>query len=1541
MRTRTFAARRSFRAVATAIVLATAVVLPLTPLAPSAAEASATSTAPQPVPPPEPTAAPEPPVASVATEPTPAARPTPEPAPTPTLTPTPAPTAGRVAPAPASSAAPELGGASPMTATSDEVAARTSLTTTAADPQAGTMAVGAAETSAEVPFLHWRVSPAVAGSSFQVEYQARSGTSIFGFVWWGRWSSWSSIVISDCERACGTHDLDPDRGEFQVTHIGTHRVANDTAASQFRYRVTPATAPAGYEWSNADARPSAQGANPGGAANLGVFELGLNPPATCTAGTFYALTTTGSVQEVTSRGTISEFGRFVGVPDGAQMNSLGIGSGGSVVYALERQSGSASGAEAIHRYSVQDGWQRLPNTSVVDEVSFIAGAVNLADGRYYFGGYRGTGASTSFELWVFDPTTGRSSVRGSFNTALTSTTGRNSNGDIAFDVLGNLFVVQDVFTSQGARHGSRIYTVPAASVRAGGALATTVTSPNFSGLSTAVNGAAFDGNGTIILGNSNTARVYDPAVGALRTGSVTTSLPTSGDLASCLSPATLTVEKHVVGRVASGDQFTLSVSRGATLVASARTSGVANGLQEEQVGPVTVLTGQTYSIAETATSNADRYASTYSCRDENDLEVASGDGTSGTVAIPPRGGASIVCTFRNAPLTGSVVVRKIIETTSGVRSPVRDWQVSAGVQASSGVVDVDSTVTQRTSAQGEARWNLSFGSSAARASVSIAEVQQDGYAFREGACLVTPISGEPTTVTLRNSPEDVVRGIAPGTSVECEFVNRELPTTLTLVNTIDFGSASTSQWTLIGANPHDPLPGPSGATGVTASVSPGVAYELDARGPATYAQIGTWVCRDQDGDAVSVAASGVALEKGTQATCTVTHSTAHMTLLKHIDASNGGALKPEMFTLQAAPDSFDGLSITSVRGSETEIANGVNANRFDVRPGHGYTLTETSDLAALGLRLERRTGLNTWVTVTNPAVQVPAGQHYVYRFVNAPVPALALPLTGGIGSDSYVLGGGALVLLALAFPLFRSRRSAQREPGLVASPTTKTPSINLLFARIQKGTAAMATIKKSRAARIAAGLGAAAIATVTILGGALPASAAANIDPAPPVSPSITIHKHEQPATPGQAGTGSPTDPVAGEPIAGVQFSIQRVTNLDVLDNTTWDLLRADRAGGALDANEVLFENPSAYTVAPLADASNAWTVTTATDGVVEQNLPLGIYLVRELNAPASAGVVIPAQPFLVAVPQPAADGTWNYNVHVFPKNTVTDVVKHADVFAQEGLGSDVTWTLDIGVPAAVEGTRLNSFVIKDKLDPRLTYNVADASAVSVRVGTDVLTRVDDYEVTLADNTVLITFSESGLQALRDNRGARVAVTLVTEVSSFTAANGTIANTASVIVNGAEVLSNVANDYWGGIELQKHDDNGQPLADAVFEVRDANGDAVAIGDRTEFRSNSDGIVEIHGLRTNAAGNAQYTVVEIAAPAGYRLGTQTSWNIEVPLGAPSGVELTVVNEQVPAYALPITGGSGQAAFMIGGAGLILGGLGFVLLRRRKAQAENQA
>ena len=1545
MRTRTFAARRSFRAVATAIVLTTAVVLPLTPLAPSAASASATSTAPQPVASPEPTATPEPAVAPVATEPTatPAPSATPEPAIEPSPSATPAPTAVPAAPTPSAAPTP-----APVTAPARAAAV------------VAPMAVGGPETTIAPPYVHWAVKDAngvpIAGATMQLQ-SARYTWGLFSGYRFRDWST-TPMTVVDCIAAtaaqCTGADKDPNPGEFQVTAVSVYSNRNDIT----RYRISMVTPPTGYTY-------------PGGASawvempenswpsddRYGFADLVLvkdSDDVLCTSGYFYAVTGDGIVRQVyrgSASTAVSTLGRWSGV---TEVNGLAVAAGGSAIYAHTRAGSGSQNVGSILRYTAAGGWVVLPSTGYTtgNTVALVAGAMNPANGRYYFGGFSSFNQRTVFRLHSYDPATGVRALAGWVDTGLPSGEAASSNGDIAFGADGTLHVIR----SSGSSITSFTVTSAALAAAAGGEMIASASAPAAISNFTNINGVAFDSDGTIYLGSGTSARRFDPATWQqIGSGDLTSGLAvggaTSTDLASCASPATVTIVKHVVNRVNPTDQFRLQLlpSASQTVIAEATTTGTAAGRQAAQVGPVPVITGSTYRIREQMASGAaSGYASSYACRDELGTLVSNGTGTEGQLAIT-RAGANIVCTFTNSPLVTTVSVTKLTTAADGqqVQAGV-GWQVTAAVRSTTGTVTPPSPATKTTAADGTATWTVPFGSLAARASMTISETQRAGWVFSSGECVLTAIDGTETTHIIQSAGGVTLANVAPGSTVECTFINRELPTTLTLANTIGFGDAGlASQWQLRGTGPQSALPGPAGATGTasaTARVTPSVAYALShSGGPASYAQVGSWACRDQSGAIVPVTASGVSLVKGTQVTCTVTNSTARLTLLKHIDATAGGTLRADMFTLTATPASLAGLTATSTRGSETEIASGADANRFDVRPGHSYTLTERSDYASLGLRLERRTGQDAWVTVTDPTIQVPAGEHHVYRFVNAPVPALALPLTGGIGADTYVMGGGALLLLALAFIIFRSRRSAQRDPGLVERPTAKTPSISLLLARIQKGTAPMATIKKSRAARITAGLGAAAIATVTILSGALPASAAPNIDTNR--QGSIVIHKYEQPATALPTSTGSPLSAadLAGQaPINGVRFQIRQIGTFDVRDNADWAGLPA------MSASDIV-ANPDNYS---LGEARQLTTATHATLGAgVAQfgSLPLGAYIVQELGLPTvtngSSNVVIPGAPFIVAVPQ-AENNTWQYDVHVYPKNSVIGASKEVSGYAPQGLGSKLTWTIRSSAPIASQNTSLTSYAIEDALDPTLDY-VEGSATVSVAGTALASTAFSVTAPATAGGTVTVTFEGAGVSALRANPGAAVVVTIDTTVVAMTS-NGKVANTGRVVVNGNGVVtSNQVVENWGGIEILKTDATATatPLQGAVFSVYATTdtgfANPLAINGVTEFTSGADGIVTIHGLRTNVDGSAQYVVREERAPSGFQIGSTSSWTVDVPVGTNEDIELTVTNAQVPAYTLPITGGAGQAAFMIGGAGLILGGLGFVLLRRRKTQAENQA
>jgi uncharacterized repeat protein (TIGR01451 family) len=322
-----------------------------------------------------------------------------------------------------------------------------------------------------------------------------------------------------------------------------------------------------------------------------------------------------------------------------------------------------------------------------------------------------------------------------------------------------------------------------------------------------------------------------------------------------------------------------------------------------------------------------------------------------------------------------------------------------------------------------------------------------GYAVGQSVTVGEGPVGVPTGCVVKTSKLTAVNGSTLATPAALPYTGTLTPTlttftitntvtctqTLTLVKVVDYGSLPASSWTLTGTGPSGALAGPSGATGTaaaTANISPGNAYTLAESSIAASSQnyIATsagWTCTDNTtGNPVTVSSSQVTARYGQSVTCTVHNVTAKVTVLKHIQAPPG-SLTAGQFNLTLTPPSGLGAA-TTFAGSET----GNTSNTFEVRPGSSYTLTEqslSSTVAYLALGLQISTdGGTTWATAPSGQVTPTPGQQVYYRLVNQPVPAVMLPLTGGVGTDVVTAWGMAFLVAAAAlagWQLLRTRRT--------------------------------------------------------------------------------------------------------------------------------------------------------------------------------------------------------------------------------------------------------------------------------------------------------------------------------------------------------------------------------------------------------------------------------------------------------------------------------------------------------------------------------------
>lgn len=469
------------------------------------------------------------------------------------------------------------------------------------------------------------------------------------------------------------------------------------------------------------------------------------------------------------------------------------------------------------------------------------------------------------------------------------------------------------------------------------------------------------------------------------------------------------------------------------------------------------------------------------------------------------------------------------------------------------------------------------------------------------------------------------------------------------------------------------------------------------------------------------------------------------------------------------------------------------------------------------------------------------------------------------------------------------------------------------------------------AKRFAAAIGAVALAAVSMTALAGSASAApANVPTAPGT---LTIHKFEQPSPAGGENNsgGTITVPAGWVALAGVNFQLQQITDVDLTTTEGWELV------------DGYVTDPASATA--LGTAS---TVTTGADGTVATaNLPIGAYLVTELPSPGAtkagttdpANITMMAAPFVVTLPIPDGDGTWNSDVHVYPKNSVTAVEKSVGAPSGNGIGSTLPWTITVQIPTLTQGETFQDFDITDALDPKLAYVAGSATATS-----------GGTAVTFADNTVgqNVEISITDLAALTAAQGQTLTVAFTTTVI----AAGEIVNEADVFVNDPGhsngIGSNPATSYWGQIRIIKHaqGDETATLADAVFTVHATLADAttgdnpITVDGETEFRTLADGTVVIPGLFvSNTAGQTRdYFLREIAAPAGYMLvPTPITVTLTANAGVVTPIEIKVPNPQNPSFELPLTGAAGTVLMSVIGGALLIGGSALALIagRRRKA------
>lgn len=897
----------------------------------------------------------------------------------------------------------------------------------APDAQAATGPDGAS-----APYVYWTVKDAsgalVPSATFTIQGPRTSTRN-----WRGesnvRWNS--SVTVTDCVKGpCAGPDLDPDPGEFLVKQIGSHNISSSN-----RYQVRQISAPTGYTFtdtSNSWKQIPGTYNTPSGWSGSGTYNFGnfavqniTAKSPICDAGVVYGIRDNGQIVQVKD-GAVDLLGSSAANDSTGRFNGLGIGPAGSPVYAYAKGGDNASVSRPrMFKYDTTSGTWTGTNHRVADDANsrdigeFVAGGIDLKTKTYYMGAFSSDGKQ--FLIWQYDGNS-NPAFKGYIDTS--TNVGSRNNGDLAFNSSGDMFVVR------GSGDQTTVFSVTGADLAAAAGSAAKPIPSSYSTTVTTmdnVNGVAFDASGKVYLGAKQEMRSYDMPNWENKK-SVTTSLGGSNDLATCSSPATITVEKYVQGgRVNDSDQFTLSLTQNGQSLGTATTTGNQPGLQNEHIGPQPTARGITLSFSEAkaprTTTDLSKYASSWSCRvDDEPILGAAGTGTNGSVQIPSTGD-EVVCRFTNAPLVADVEITKLVRNEPGADpQPDSGWTVGSSAQPTAGSVTPNPTaVTQATDTSGSAKWNLNFGTTNSRATVNVSENEKSkpNYAFSEGQCLITSLDGDVRSQDLSGPQSTALTGIAPGDDVQCSYVNEKQQASLTVTKVVTNKFGGT-------AKPDDfklttTLSGGSSVgvkSGVKQTVAPGT-YVIGETLLPGYEQDGAVSCKAGD-NKLTVTNNAVNVGNGQDVTCTLVNKDKAGSVSwsktdegDHFLSGSEWTLTPTDPTGAAIPVT-DNTGQSGYSGLDTNTAAGkftVGALKWgkyelqETKAPAGYVLSGTKypfEIKATGLTAT----VNGGDAIKNEQATPPN-----------------LPLTGGMSTDAFLIGGSSLIIVSAGVWLALRRRS--------------------------------------------------------------------------------------------------------------------------------------------------------------------------------------------------------------------------------------------------------------------------------------------------------------------------------------------------------------------------------------------------------------------------------------------------------------------------------------------------------------------------------------
>ena len=452
-----------------------------------------------------------------------------------------------------------------------------------------------------------------------------------------------------------------------------------------------------------------------------------------------------------------------------------------------------------------------------------------------------------------------------------------------------------------------------------------------------------------------------------------------------------------------------------------------------------------------------------------------------------------------------------------------------------------------------------------------------------------------------------------------------------------------------------------------------------------------------------------------------------------------------------------------------------------------------------------------------------------------------------------------------------------------------------------------------------------------------------NINKDTPVS--LSIHKYKGPAI--KTTDGKKTDirsngtdqsklfigDNARKPVKGVEFTLYKVQkdgkDINLATSDGWKQITSitDDAKTPSDLVKTGKDDKNAKHVFTISEVGKG---TTNSQGLVKfektksenagddsgefavSDLKMSLYVVKETN---TDGAIIDGEhvtvtgrvdPFFVTLPLAnPKDNTWNYDVHVYPKNDTTNQVPtktasdptRMDVVADSSKdktdGTRITWKIAIPLPSPAKGQAYDAIGFSDKLAKGLTFDkvqnvrlvkyTTDGKPVTTGTGnTEDLKKDDtntDYTVTQPtdDNKQVLTFdlTKTGTNGLakaytfysaakKAGQIAKLEAEVVTKVGADVKDVKNIANTWADnnktgkkdnpcdpdVVHNGDGCDTAPSDtsYYGTLKVIKVDtDNNKRLDGAKFDVYE-------ITDTTKKKDDVKSATESNGTYSFAGDN---------------------------------------------------------------------------------------